>query len=53
VADVYDALTSIRPYRDPLTHEEANAELARVAGSQLDADVVRAWILMTESLTCS
>jgi putative nucleotidyltransferase with HDIG domain len=48
VADVYDALTSIRPYRDPLTHDEANLELTRVAGSQLDPDVVRAWIRMTD-----
>ena len=52
VADVYDAMTSIRPYRDPLTHEEANAELLRVAGSQLDPDVVRGWIGMTESRAC-
>jgi putative two-component system response regulator len=51
VADVYDALTSIRPYRDPLTHDEANLELARVAGSQLDPDVVRAWIRMTDRNT--
>jgi putative two-component system response regulator len=52
VADVYDAMTSIRPYRDPLTHDEANAELLRVAGSQLDPDVVRGWIGMTESRAC-
>jgi putative nucleotidyltransferase with HDIG domain len=52
VADVYDAMTSIRPYRRPLTHLEANRELARVAGTQLDPDVVHAWIRMTEILPC-
>ncbi len=52
VADVYDAMTSIRPYRDPLTHDEANAELTRVAGTQLDPEVVRGWIRMTESRAC-
>jgi putative nucleotidyltransferase with HDIG domain len=52
VADVYDAMTSIRPYRDPLTHDEANAELTRVSGTQLDPEVVRGWIRMTESRAC-
>jgi HD-GYP domain-containing protein (c-di-GMP phosphodiesterase class II) len=52
VADVYDAMTSIRPYREPLTHDEANTELMRVAGTQLDPDVVRAWTRMTESRPC-
>jgi diguanylate cyclase (GGDEF)-like protein len=52
VADVYDALTSNRPYRDPLTHDEANLELARVAGSQLDPAVVGVWIHLTESKQC-
>ena len=52
VADVYDALTSNRPYRDPLTHDEATLELARVAGSQLDPAVVRGWIHLTGSKSC-
>ena len=52
VADVYDAMTSIRPYRRPLTHLEANRELARVAGTQLDPAVVHAWIRMTETRPC-
>jgi putative two-component system response regulator len=52
VADVYDAMTSIRPYRDPLTHDEANIELMRVAGTQLDPDIVRAWTGIRESRAC-
>ena len=52
VADVYDAMTSVRPYQRSLSHADANRELARVAGTQLDPDVVRAWIRMTEMRPC-
>lgn len=40
VADTYDAITSKRPYRDGLSHEEALAELRRVRGTQLDPRIV-------------
>lgn len=40
VADVYDALTSERPYRSPLPYEEAVQELRRGDGSQFDPAVV-------------
>lgn len=40
VADSYDAMTSSRPYRLAMTHEEAAAELRRVAGVELDARCV-------------
>jgi diguanylate cyclase (GGDEF)-like protein len=40
--DTYDALTSERPYRSPLTTEDAELELRRVAGTQLDPRVVEA-----------
>ena len=53
VADVYDALTSMRPYHDPVSHDEANAELVRSSGSHLDPDVVRSWMAMVEALRCS
>jgi len=36
VADTYDAMTSIRPYREALTDEQAIKEIAHCAGSQLD-----------------
>ena len=52
VADVFDAMTGVRPYRAPLTPAEANRELAGVAGTQLDPDVVGAWIRMTETRPC-
>jgi putative two-component system response regulator len=53
VADVYDALTVQRPYHDPVSHDEANAELVRSSGSHLDPDVVRSWMAMVEALRCS
>jgi HD-GYP domain-containing protein (c-di-GMP phosphodiesterase class II) len=41
-ADVFDALTAARPYRQALTPDEAVAILARDAGSRLPAAVVGA-----------
>jgi putative nucleotidyltransferase with HDIG domain len=52
VADAYDAMTSLRPYRTPLSHVEATRELTRVAGTQLDPDIVRAWTRVTEAPEC-
>jgi response regulator RpfG family c-di-GMP phosphodiesterase len=52
VADVYDALTTQRPYHDPMSHDEANAELVRSSGSHLDPDVIRSWMEMIETLRC-
>ena len=43
VADTYDAITSTRVYRDGLGDEFAQEEMARVAGTQLDPEVVDAW----------
>jgi putative nucleotidyltransferase with HDIG domain len=40
VADVYDALTSERPYRAPMTYEEAIAEIRKMSGSHFDPVVV-------------
>ena len=42
VADMYDAVTSGRPYRDPMTPEEAVALLRSEAGQLLDPRVVEA-----------
>jgi diguanylate cyclase (GGDEF)-like protein len=42
VADAYDAMTSERAYREPLTRQDALAELERCSGTQFDPTVVRA-----------
>jgi putative nucleotidyltransferase with HDIG domain len=44
VADAYDAMTSDRPYRQALSHEEAVAEVERCAGTQFDPQVARAFL---------
>jgi diguanylate cyclase (GGDEF)-like protein len=47
VADAYDAMTSERAYREPVSSRDALAELERCAGTQFDPRVVRA---LTEEL---
>ena len=47
-ADTYDVMTARDSYRDPVSSEEALAELRRVAGSQLDPMVVDDFIEMIE-----
>jgi diguanylate cyclase (GGDEF)-like protein/putative nucleotidyltransferase with HDIG domain len=49
VADAFDAMTSARPYAPSRSVDEAFAELERHAGTQFDADVVEAFILVVES----
>jgi putative nucleotidyltransferase with HDIG domain len=44
VADTFDVLTARDSYRDPVAAEAAIAELRRVAGSQLDADLVEVFV---------
>lgn len=44
VADIYEALTGARAYRDPLPPEQACLVLARMAGDQLNPDFVRAFV---------
>ncbi len=41
VADTYDSITSSRAYRAGRSHEVAMAEIARVAGSQLDPTIIK------------
>jgi len=50
VADVFDALTSRRPYKLAWTNEEAFAMLKRLAGKQLDPDCVEALIRNADRL---
>lgn len=44
VADAYDAMRTNRVYREAMTHDAAAAELAELAGTQFDADVVAAFL---------
>jgi diguanylate cyclase (GGDEF)-like protein len=44
VADAFSAMTTSRPYRKAMPLERALAELRSVAGTQLDADLVEAFV---------
>jgi HD-GYP domain-containing protein (c-di-GMP phosphodiesterase class II) len=44
VADAYVAMTSMRPYRQAMSHEAAVAELRANAGTQFDPHVVEALV---------
>ena len=44
VADAYDAMTSSRVYREPLSHAEAQYEVERCQGSQFDPEIVHAFL---------
>jgi putative nucleotidyltransferase with HDIG domain len=44
VADAFDAMTSVRPYRPAITSDDAKAELLRCAGTQFDQKIVEAFL---------
>jgi len=44
VADVYDALTSVRPYKSAWSHEQSVEEITRLSGSHFDPKVVDAFL---------
>ncbi|MNP86174.1 hypothetical protein D3C76_1862470 [compost metagenome] len=44
VADVYDALTSKRVYKDAFTHEQAVEHIARDAGVHFDPDIIQVFL---------
>lgn len=48
VVDVYDAITSVRPYRRPMTAADARATIEEGSGSHFDPDVVAAFLTMIE-----
>ena len=50
VADAYDAMTSARAYREPLSFEKAIIELLNGAGTQFDPEIVRAFVEMIREM---
>ena len=47
VCDVYDALTSVRPYKRAWTHDEAIAEIVAQSGRHFDPTVVATFVAFT------
>lgn len=50
-ADAFDAMTTKRPYRNPLTIQEALLEMRRCAGTQFDPDVVEVLTRVVNAMT--
>jgi diguanylate cyclase (GGDEF)-like protein/PAS domain S-box-containing protein len=48
IVDAYEAMTSVRPYRRALSHEEALAELLRCSGTQFDPNLVEKFLQILE-----
>ncbi len=48
IADVYDALTSKRPYKEAYTHEEAVKIIGEGSGSQFDPDIADCFVINNE-----
>ncbi len=46
VADVYDALISRRPYKEPMTHEMARSYIELNSGVHFDPEVVQAFLAL-------
>jgi putative nucleotidyltransferase with HDIG domain len=51
LADLYDAMTSDRPYRDALSEEKAQDEIAALAGKQFDPELAARFISMLKKRT--
>ena len=50
VADVYDALVSRRPYKEPFSHETAMELITADSGSRFDPDIINAFVVCQEAL---
>jgi putative two-component system response regulator len=50
VVDVYDAVTTDRPYRRALPHDEAVTLMRAGSGTQFDADVLKAFLTALDEL---
>jgi putative two-component system response regulator len=48
IADVYDALISTRPYKEPLSHEKALDIMWESKGSQFDPAIMDAFVAVFE-----
>jgi len=53
VADSYDAMTSARPYRGPMSQEDAVTEIKRCSGTQFDPEIVKIFSRLMAPLNSS
>lgn len=50
IVDVYDALTSERPYKQPFSHEKAMSMIAEKAGSDFDPGLVNEFLNISDMI---
>lgn len=50
IADVYDALTSVRPYKRAFTHEEAMEVITKETGSFFDPDIYKVMLSIEKDI---
>lgn len=50
IVDVYDALTSERPYKKPFSHEKSMAMIVADSGTKFDPDLVNEFVNMGEDI---
>lgn len=50
IVDVYDALTSKRPYKEPFSHEKAMAMIAEGAGTHFDPQLVNEFLSISNTI---
>ena len=48
IADVYDALVTERPYKNPFTHEEAVEIIKKDSGTHFDPKLVEVFLKVSE-----
>jgi HD-GYP domain-containing protein (c-di-GMP phosphodiesterase class II) len=50
IADAFDAMTSKRPYREPLTFEHAMEEIVKCSGTQFDPALVNVFVEIIDKI---
>ncbi|MDR2731530.1 MAG: response regulator [Treponema sp.] len=50
IVDVYDAIVSVRPYKNAFSHEEAVEQIKKASGTQFDPEIVKIFVDINEKM---
>lgn len=53
IADAYESMTSLRPYRKPMSHRDAIKELKKCAGTQFNPELVGKFVQVILTRKCN